>query len=175
MLINQRIINLERNQEQYFLSQSNNSHLIMSDELIYMEDCVLDLINSSKFNEFLNTTKKQYDKTFEIHLHYFQTCLRIFFEKLAFNRQLFKKKKKFTIFNNKIKTCNCNFLLNHKVCICLNYDHYYDNDEIEIQSILVSALIYIFKCWHNKKKIGIDIFEFDYQPTLRILQCGYEI
>ena len=41
MLINQRIINLERNQEQYFLSQSTNSHLMMSDELMYMEDCVL--------------------------------------------------------------------------------------------------------------------------------------
>jgi len=100
MLINQRILNLERNQEQYFLSQSNNPHLIMSDELMYMEDCVLDLVNSIKFNQFLTTNNIKHNKTLEIHLYFLQTSLRSFFIQLAFNRQLFKKKKKFTIFHD---------------------------------------------------------------------------
>ena len=174
MLINQRTINFERNQEQHFLSQSNNAHLMMSDELIYMEDCVLDLVNSNKFNQFLTTNNIKHNKTFEIHLHFFQTILRLFFVQLAFNRQLFKKKKKIILFNTKQNNCKCNHLFNNQ-CICFKSNYFYSCDEKEVQSLLVVVLFYIFNCWKHKEKVGIDIFEINYQPTLRILQCGYEI
>ena len=174
MLINQRIINLERNQEQYFLSQSNNSHLIMSDELMYMEDCVLDLVNSIKFNQFLTTCNIKHNKTYNIHLYFFQTSLRLFFLQLSFNRQLFKKKKKFTIFHDKKNNCKCNHLYNNQ-CMCLKNNYSYSYDEKEVQSLFIVVLFYIINCWKNKEKVGIDIFEINYQPTLRILQCGYEI
>lgn len=174
MLINQRLINLERNQEQYFLSQSSNSHLMMSEELIYMEDCVLDLINSSKFIQFLTTRNMRHNKTFEIHLYFFQTSLRLFFIQLAFNRQLFKKKKKITVFHAKENNCNCKYLYNNQ-CICFKSNYFYSYDEKEVQSLLIIVLFYIFNCWKSKEKVGIEIFEINYQPTLRILQCGYEI
>ena len=174
MLIDQRIINLERNQEQYFLSQSTNSHLMMSDELIYMEDCVLNLVNSMKFNQFLTTNNIKHNKTFEVHLYFFQTNLRLFFVQLAYNRQLFKKKKKTTLFHTKQNNCNCKHLYNNQ-CICLKSNYFHNYDEKEVQSLLVVLLFYIIHCWKNKEKVGIDIFEINYQPTLRILQCGYEI
>ena len=91
---------------------------MMSDELMYMEDCVLDLVNSMKFNQFLTTNNIKHNKTLEIHLYFLQTSLRSFFIQLAFNRQLFKKKKKTIIFHTKQNNCNCKHLYNNQ-CICL--------------------------------------------------------
>ena len=59
--------------------------------------------------------------------------------------------------------------------MCLKNNYSYSYDEKEVQSLFIVVLFYIINCWKNKEKVGIDIFEINYQPTLRILQCGYEI
>lgn len=174
MFINQRLINLERNHEQYLLSQSPNSNIIMSDELIYMEDCVLHLINSIYFNNFLSKYRIVQKKMYDVHLYFFQTSLRQFFIQLAHNRKLFKNKQKCEIYHDKQNLCKCNQFFNNQ-CICLKCSFYFNDNEKHVLSLLVLALYYIINCWKNKKYVGIDIFELNYQPTLKIQQCGYEI
>lgn len=173
MLINNYTLILERNKEQYLLSQSNNTHLIMNNELIYMEDCVLDLINSTKFNKYLIAHNIHNNKILNVHLYFFQTSLRLFFLQLAINKQLFKSNKNHMLFYDKNK-CKCNHLYNNR-CICLINNHFYTDDEKELRSLLIVVLYYIFESWKNNKEVGFDIFEINYQPTLSILQCGYEI